>query len=278
MSAATTATTTTTPPHRHIATPPHRHTATARHPFCQVARALVGHQLSVSNAATIFDAFRPQQGQLNLVVVSVMAGDSSRPFLAKRKGSAPEPGWSDPTACKKGQSYGEVGSVSDNGPDSSPGAASALARALFRAVARAAHAGCSLHLILPGCRSLYVSMHPLLDLIAGATQRNDALDFLGGDPTLARDVLTPERLACMCYVATTENIPGTVALPMLALYQRYATIGECGLEHYLHMLKEHVRAAEQRYADAGISDPALQGLPLPQDMLISSSLASNRGP
>ena len=121
-------------------------------------------------------------------------------------------------------------------------------------------------------------MRPLLDRIAWATLHNEALDFLGGGPTRACDVLTPERLACVCYVATTDNIPGTVALPMLALYQRYATIGECGLEHYLHMLKEHVRAAEQRYADAGISDPALQGSPLPQNMLVSSNLAANGGP
>ena len=245
-----------------------------------MAHALIGHQLSASNAATIFDAFRPQRGLLNLIVVCVMAGDSARPFPAKRQGSPPEPepGWSDPTACKKGQSYGEVGSVSNNGPDSSAGAATALTQALFTAVARAAQAGCSLHLILPGCRSLYVSMRPLLDRIAWATLHNEALDFLGGGPTRACDVLTPERLACVCYVATTDNVPGTVALPMLALYQRYATIGECGLEHYLHMLKEHVRAAEQRYADAGISDPALQGSPLPQNMLVSSNLAANGGP
>jgi hypothetical protein len=240
---------------------------------------LLAHQLSAVNAATIFDAFHPQQGQLNLVVVSVMAGDGERPFLAKRKGGKgepPEPGWSDLTACKKGQSYGEVGSVSNNGPDSSVGAATALAQALFRVVARAAQAGCSLHLILPGCRSTYVSMRPLRDRIAHATLHNEALEFLEGGPMLAREVFTDERLARVCYVATTDNIPGTVALPMLALYQRYATIGECGLEHYLHMLKEHVRAAEQRYADAGISDPAMQGRPLPQDMLVSSNLVEEK--
>jgi len=139
-------------------------------------------------------------------------------------------------------------------------------------VAAAAHAECCLHLVLPGCRSINVSVRPLVARINQARKDKERLTFIPGAPD-ACDVLTATRLACVGYVATTHNVPGTAALPMLALYQRYAAVGVGGLELYTRMLKEHLRADAQRYAAAGICDPSMEGgKTLPQDMITFSNL------
>ena len=96
-----------------------------------MADALIGHQLSVANMDTIFREFKPAPGHLNVVFLSVMAGDGSQPFLARRKGGGGvEPAWSS-SRCGKGRSYGEPGLFADNVPDCSPAGGKALTQALF---------------------------------------------------------------------------------------------------------------------------------------------------
>jgi hypothetical protein len=225
----------------------------------------------VDNMSELFKAFKPTPATLNVVFLSVMAGDGGNPFLAKRKDGAGQCAWRR-SGCGKAWSYGEPGLVDHNGPDCTATGCKALAQALFEVVAAAAHANCCLHLVLAGCQSLRVSVKPLLRRIRAAREEDETLAFLPNSPR-ALEVLTPARLADVGYVATNDNIPGTVALPMLALYHRYASVGEGGLELYMHMLKEHVRADLQRYGDAGIIDPSMEGVrTLPQDMLVSSNL------
>jgi len=208
-----------------------------------------------------------------VVFLSVMAGDSGNPFLAERKDGAGPCGWSS-SRCGKAWSHGEPGLVGDNRPDCTVAGRTALTEALFRVVAAAADVDCCLHLVLAGCQSHRVTVQPLLERIQKARTKAETLAFLPNSPR-ASEVLTAARLARVGYVATTDNIPGTVALPMLALYQRFAAVGEGGLELYMRMLKEFVRADLQRYSDNGIVDPSMQSVrTLPQDMLVSSTLGA----